>query len=251
MRHQGRSPRISNRVAVEEPARPLATLGPSVRGTVGTPGCWQHDLVRRTATHGRTSTATTHPVPWADPPIPTMLGPTSDATTRCDQRRPAARSWPGPRNEASETRVGQGSRGPTSPRRRRPRGGLLPLLLFLLLFLADDLPAHVMSALRTNDVGRLGRAASGASLQLRSDLRVVRPATAGASVGLSSFGDCHNKPLATARAAEAPDRRSVPRNGIEYGAARRLSSCPPADPSPQGTREHGGGHRTWAQGSGE
>lgn len=74
-----------------------------------------------------------------------------------------------------------------NPNHPRLRVGLVWLLGFRL----HDRSAHVVAALGANDVLGRGLAALGAKRKLLGLFGVVRPASAGAGIGLSAFWNCH------------------------------------------------------------
>lgn len=75
-------------------------------------------------------------------------------------------------------------------RRWRESPSSTPKRLFLLGRLDDD-PPHVETTIWADYVAGAHRAALRTSLQLPWSDEIVRPAGAGAGVGLTSFGDCH------------------------------------------------------------
>jgi hypothetical protein len=56
-----------------------------------------------------------------------------------------------------------------------------------------DLPAHVMPAIRANDMRGHGRAALGAGGKFFGFLGIVRPARTGPRVALTAFWDSHER----------------------------------------------------------
>lgn len=115
-------------------------------------------------------------------------------------------------------------RGQRAPRTRPLRGkkGIGPVGL---AFHLDDVAAHVVPAIRANDVRRRRRAALGAVRQLLWFLVVVGPPAAGPGVRLSALGNCHDDPRG-GRMGKAQYRRA-PAAMRQAAREQRLNSgCP-------------------------